>query len=206
MAEEVWSPFLSLCKNSTYYILYSFQIQRQKYIKWTEAETRAVVQGVEKYGIGKWKEIKSDVEFSEILSERTVHQIKDKNRTLEERKVNKLVLLAYYLYIWLHFIPLSFLQERLLNQQKKEAEAKHQNEEVVKPPPTPNPFLSVEVSFCPASTKKMIQEMKLKLSVHEDTVLEEIIKEIKSTVVLSHNDCDLKLCSVRDNMIHKVKL
>lgn len=47
--------------------------------------------------------------------------------------------------------------------------------------------------------------MKLKLSVNKDTHVENIIKKIKSKVVLSHKDSDLKLCYVLSHMIVYVK-
>jgi hypothetical protein len=52
--------------------------------RWTEEEKGAVKQGVEKYGVGKWKKIKT--EYAVILRNRKPVQLKDCWRTMVERK------------------------------------------------------------------------------------------------------------------------
>jgi len=45
-------------------------------------EDNALKQGVDKYGIGKWKEIVEDSEFGKKLSQRTNVNLKDRWQTL----------------------------------------------------------------------------------------------------------------------------
>mmetsp|Transcript_9988 Transcript_9988/g.34472 ORF Transcript_9988/g.34472 Transcript_9988/m.34472 type:complete len:346 (-) Transcript_9988:1956-2993(-) len=50
--------------------------------RWTEDEERALREGVEKHGTGRWKHIKTDNDFSEILSLRSNVDLKDKWRNI----------------------------------------------------------------------------------------------------------------------------
>lgn len=43
---------------------------------WTATEKAAVYNGVGKHGVGRWKAIKEDDEFAEVLADRTAVQIK----------------------------------------------------------------------------------------------------------------------------------
>jgi uncharacterized cupin superfamily protein len=43
---------------------------------WTASEKAAVYNGVAKHGVGRWKAIKEDEEFAEVLTHRTAVQIK----------------------------------------------------------------------------------------------------------------------------------
>ena len=43
---------------------------------WTATEKAAVYNGVGKHGVGRWKAIKEDDEFAEVLAHRTAVQIK----------------------------------------------------------------------------------------------------------------------------------
>ena len=51
-----------------------------KRLRWTTEEKTAVKEGVQKFGVGKWKEIKA--EYNAILRNRNAVQIKDCWRTM----------------------------------------------------------------------------------------------------------------------------
>jgi hypothetical protein len=44
--------------------------------RWSDEERAAVDRGVQRYGVGSWKQIKEDNELADVLSERTTVQIK----------------------------------------------------------------------------------------------------------------------------------
>ena len=50
---------------------------------WSEEESRCLLEGVEKYGEGKWKEIRA--ESYSVLKHRTTNQLKDKYRNIKGR-------------------------------------------------------------------------------------------------------------------------
>ncbi|KAH7126577.1 hypothetical protein B0J11DRAFT_525946 [Dendryphion nanum] len=62
--------------------------------KWSEGETKDLLQGVSKYGIGNWKKILNDSEYS--FNERTAVDLKDRFRTCCPSEASKLrgILLA----------------------------------------------------------------------------------------------------------------
>ncbi|KDN42204.1 hypothetical protein K437DRAFT_216203, partial [Tilletiaria anomala UBC 951] len=49
--------------------------------RWTEDETQALVDGCNKHGVGSWKIILSDPEFSHRFENRTAGDLKDRFRT-----------------------------------------------------------------------------------------------------------------------------
>lgn len=59
---------------------------RRKRRRYSEEEKAAIMQGVQKYGEGKWAIIKDDPQFSAILSSRTSVNIKDCYRTIIRQK------------------------------------------------------------------------------------------------------------------------
>lgn len=50
---------------------------------WSEEESRCLLEGVEKFGEGKWKEIRA--ESYSVLKHRTTNQLKDKYRNIKGR-------------------------------------------------------------------------------------------------------------------------
>eukprot|EP01031_Cornospumella_fuschlensis_P026377 gene26377-31872_t len=50
--------------------------------KWSYDEEEALREGVKRYGVGKWREIKSDPDFAAVLKKRDPVQLKDKYRNL----------------------------------------------------------------------------------------------------------------------------
>ena len=44
--------------------------------RWSDEERAAIEIGVQKYGVGNWKQIREDYELADVLSERTTVQIK----------------------------------------------------------------------------------------------------------------------------------
>jgi len=53
---------------------------------WTQRETDALLQGVERWGKGKWSNIKDDPDYGPVLVDRTTVDIKDKYRNMVTRK------------------------------------------------------------------------------------------------------------------------
>lgn len=57
--------------------------------KWTSAEEEALRAGIAKYGAGKWRNIKADPEFIQILISRSNIDLKDKWRNMSESRILK---------------------------------------------------------------------------------------------------------------------
>ncbi|KAK1365248.1 MYB transcription factor [Heracleum sosnowskyi] len=57
--------------------------------KWTSAEEEALRAGIAKYGAGKWRNIKSDPYFTQILISRSNIDLKDKWRNMSESRLLK---------------------------------------------------------------------------------------------------------------------
>jgi hypothetical protein len=55
-------------------------------VGWSDAETKALLLGVERYSVGAWSKIKDDPDFGPALMQRTTVDIKDKFRNLSTKR------------------------------------------------------------------------------------------------------------------------
>mmetsp|Transcript_27390 Transcript_27390/g.58866 ORF Transcript_27390/g.58866 Transcript_27390/m.58866 type:complete len:568 (+) Transcript_27390:108-1811(+) len=60
---------------------------RRKRCPFTDEEKNAIIDGVKRFGVGKWAEIKSHPRYEDTLRNRTSVQLKDKWRTMENQRL-----------------------------------------------------------------------------------------------------------------------